>query len=196
MAQDSSLPAFWDQRYVQGVTPWEGAAGDEQMRQFFAGLAPDSKVLLPGCGSAADVPWLMSAGMQVDAIDFSHEAVKRARQSLQGSAARLWQADFFTLPDDARYDAIFERAFLCALPPRLWGSYTHKVSQLLRPGGFLAGVFFLADKPKGPPYGTSLAELHQRLDPSFSLLTCQPVASAIPVFAGQEYWMVWQRLSD
>ncbi|NWK79188.1 methyltransferase domain-containing protein [Aquitalea sp. LB_tupeE] len=196
MAQDSSLPAFWDQRYEQGVTPWEGAAGDTQMQQFFARLAPDSKVLLPGCGSAVDVPWLLSAGMRVDAIDFSHEAVKRARQALQGSSARLWQADFFALQADAHYDAIFERAFLCALPPRLWESYTHKVSQLLRPGGFLAGVFFLADKPKGPPYGTSLAELHQRLDPAFSLLSCQPVAAAIPVFAGQEYWMVWQRLAD
>jgi cyclopropane fatty-acyl-phospholipid synthase-like methyltransferase len=58
----------------------------------FLRLTPDSKVLLPGCGSATDVSWLLSAGMQVDAIDFSHEAVKRARQALQ--AVRCVAGDF------------------------------------------------------------------------------------------------------
>ncbi|WP_159875732.1 methyltransferase domain-containing protein [Aquitalea denitrificans] len=194
MAQDSSLPEFWDQRYQQGVTPWEGASPDEQMHRFIATLPAASRILLPGCGSASDVPWLVKAGMQVDAIDFSLEAIQRATLALQDTPARLWQADFFALPARQAYDAIFERAFLCALPPGRWDDYTQKMSQLICPGGYLAGVFFLAEKPKGPPFGTSLPALQQLFSGHFVLQECRTVDSTIPVFAGQEFWMVWQRL--
>lgn len=194
MAQDSSLPGFWDVLYQQGITPWEGAVPDAQMSRFISSLPTGSRVLLPGCGSAGDVPWLVAAGMQVDAIDFSLEAVQRAAQALQGSPARLWQADFFALPAQPAYDVIIERAFLCALPPERWNDYTQQMSRLLRIGGYLAGVFFLADKAKGPPFGTRLADLQQRFAGRFVLQSCQPVQAALPLFAGQEFWMVWQHL--
>lgn len=196
MAQDSSLPEFWDQRYQQGVTPWEGASPDVQMQRFIATLPRGSKVLLPGCGSASDVPWLLEAGMQVDAIDFSPEAIQRAALALQDTPARLWQADFFALSARQAYDAIFERAFLCALPPSRWDDYTQKMAELIGENGYLAGVFFLADKPKGPPFGTSLQALQQQFAGHFVLRQCQAVQNAIPVFAGQEFWMVWQRLPE
>jgi hypothetical protein len=67
------------------------------MQRFIASLPVASKVLLPGCGSASDLPWLVKAGMQVDAIDFSLEAIQRAALALQDTPARLWQADFFAL---------------------------------------------------------------------------------------------------
>jgi hypothetical protein len=165
MAQDSSLPDFWDQRYQQGVTPWEGASPDAQMQRFITTLPQGSRVLLPGCGSASDVPWLLEAGMQVDAIDFSLEAIQRAALALKDTPVRLWQADFFALPAQQAYDAIFERAFLCALPPARWDDYTQK-----------------------------MAELQQQFADYFVLRQCQAVQNAIPVFAGQEFWMVWQRL--
>jgi len=193
MAQDSSLADFWDVRYQQGVTPWEGAQPDAHMQRFIATLPQGSRVLLPGCGSAADVRWLLQAGMQVDAIDFSHEAIRRAAAALQDSPVRLWQADFFTLEATPIYDLVFERAFLCALPPRMWRDYTHKMMQLIPSGAYLAGVFFLADKAKGPPFGTSRDALQQLFGEGFALRDCQPVGAPLPVFAGQEFWMVWQR---
>jgi len=97
------------------------------------------------------------------------------------------------MPAVPLYDLVFERAFLCALPPRLWEDYTHKMQQIIKPGGYLAGVFFLAEKPKGPPFGSSREALVQLFGPHFSLLECQPVDAALPVFSGQEFWMVWQR---
>lgn len=195
MAQNSALPAFWNQRYQQGVTPWEGASPDAEMQRFIATLPVGSRVLLPGCGSASDARWLAEAGMRVDAIDFSEEAIERASQALQGTPVRVRQADFFALSASPVYDLVFERAFLCALPPSRWDDYTHKMSQLIGKDGYLAGVFFLADKPKGPPFGTSLEALQQRFAGHFVLRQCKGVAEAIPVFADQEFWMVWQRVS-
>jgi len=193
MAQDSSRPDFWNIRYQQGVTPWEGAQPDPLMTTFAKNLPAGARVLLPGCGSASDVAWMLQAGMQVDAIDFSEEAILRAAQALHDQPVRLWQADFFSLPEQQDYDLVFERAFLCALPPRLWESYTQKMQGLIRTGGYLAGLFFVAETPKGPPFGTSRQQLETLLGESFSLQECQLQDSAVPVFAQNEYWMVWRR---
>jgi hypothetical protein len=54
-------------------------------------------------------------------------------------------------------------------------------------------VFFLAEKPKGPPFGTSL----RRCSSFFRILCLADVPGRShhhSVFAGQEFWMVWQRL--
>jgi len=75
----------------------------------------------------------------------------------------------------------------------MWRDYTHKMMQLIPSGAYLAGVFFLADKAKGPPFGTSRDALQQLFGEGFALRDCQPVGAPLPVFAGQEFWMVWQR---
>src|SRR6266853_1598818 len=46
-----------------------------------------------------------------------------------------------------------ERAFLCALPRRLWPSYARRLFELLRPEGRLAGFFYFDDGERGPPFG-------------------------------------------
>jgi SAM-dependent methyltransferase len=195
MAQDSGRADFWDGLYQNGVTPWERIGIGPEVERCIDALPAVSQVLVPGCGSARDVRWLADKGFAVDAIDFSAEAIERARQVLHGSSARLWQADFFALPDSSPYDLIFERAFLCALPPRLRPDYAAKMARLLRPGGLLAGLFYLADTDKGPPFGIAPDALRELLGKDFTLLSSRQVEETLPVFAGREFWMVWQRVA-
>ncbi|WP_293765732.1 methyltransferase domain-containing protein [uncultured Aquitalea sp.] len=192
MAQDSSLPDFWNTRYQNGVTPWEGASLPLVARSFFEALPRGGRALVPGCGSAGDALALSSIGFQVDAIDFSSEAVARAQVALSGSPVRLWQADFFALPEDGAYSLILERAFLCALPPALWADYAKKMASLLKPDGLLAGVFFGMPTPKGPPFGIALEDLKAMLEPLFKLEAVEQVGNGLQVFAGQEFWMRWR----
>ncbi len=194
MAQDSSLSSFWDSRYQQQVTPWESG----QLPAGFAALVQPllprvHSVLLPGCGSGYEVSYLQRQGLQVAAIDFSAEAVALARQQLGPLAELVRQADFFSDEVDGSWDWVYERAFLCALPPSRWPDYAEKMARLVKPGGYLAGYFFLRPTLKGPPFGAELARLQELFQPWFTLQLQTPVSGSLPVFAPDEYWLNWQR---
>lgn len=159
----------------------------------FAARTAPRPVLIPGCGSAHEARWLAQAGWRVRAIDFSADAVAAARAQLGADAGLVEQADFFTYRPPFVPGWVYERAFLCALPPARRADYAARMAELLEPGGMLAGFFFFDDTPKGPPFGIARAELDALLGPSFELIEDEPVADSIPVFAGRERWMTWRR---
>jgi hypothetical protein len=66
-------------------------------------------------------------------------------------------------------------------------------AELLAPGAKLAGFFFFNDVPKGPPFGIERAQLDSLMAPYFDCIEDAEVTDSIPVFAGKERWMVWQR---
>jgi SAM-dependent methyltransferase len=151
------------------------------------------RVLVPGCGSGYEVRLFAQHGHDVLAIDFSDAALEAARRELGPLGSRVRKADFFKL-EEAPFDLVYERAFLCALPRPLWADWGRRVAELVRPGGELAGFFFLDDNPKGPPFGTSREQLN-RLLPGFALQQDSPIpaAQSLPVFQGKEIWQVWKR---
>jgi hypothetical protein len=65
----------------------------------------------------------------------------------------------------------------------------------VRPGGELAGFFYLGDDPRGPPFGISRATLGELLQDAFQPTEDRPVppGESIPVFRGKEIWQVWTR---
>ena len=111
-------------------------------------------------------------------------------------------ADFFRFAPRRPVQWIYERAFLCAMPRRLWPGYAAQVAALLPPGGLLAGFFAVVEGreavPKGPPFETTQPELDALLSPSFERISDTPIAEteSIPVFAGRERWQVWRRRAD
>jgi SAM-dependent methyltransferase len=193
MAQDSSKADFWETRYRDGVIPWDAGRVPAALRQYLPQMPPGARVLIPGCGSAYEAGYLAENGFDVLAIDFSPAAVERARRHLAGFGSIVLEADFFSFASGAPFDVIYERAFLCALPRKMWAAYPDRCAQLLKPGGIIAGFFFFAETPKGPPFGTSQGELDALLRPRFALTDDRPVADSIEVFAGRERWQVWRR---
>lgn len=152
------------------------------------------RVLVPGCGSGYEVRLFAERGDDVLGIDFSDGAIDKARRALGRFSARVRKADFFALAEPP-FDLVYERTFLCALPRRLWPDWGRKIAELVRPGGRLAGFFYLNDNDRGPPFGTSLAQLHELLDGAFVLKEEQtiPAEQSVPVLAGHEVWQVWER---
>ena len=194
MAQDSARPEFWNERYRGGVTPWDAGRAPAAFRAWLAQEKAALTVLVPGCGSGYEARVFAEQGHAVLAIDFADAAISAARTQLAGVPARLEKADFFLLRESP-FDLVYERTFLCALPPRLRSQWAEKVRALVRPGGKLAGFFFFDSNVKGPPFGISAPELHALLDDGFELLSDEPVAAehSVPVLAGKERWQVWQR---
>ena len=193
MAQDSSKPEFWENRYRDNVVPWDAGKVPAALQEYARNLSPGARVLIPGCGSAYEAAYLSDKGFDVLAIDFSPAAVEIAQNNLGrfGNIVRL--ADFFAFDFGQPFDVIYERAFLCALPPRMWPQYAPRTAQLLRSGGELAGFFFFQETERGPPFGTTPDSLLALLDPSFGLVDDKAVTDSIPVFQGAERWQVWRR---
>ena len=193
MAQDSSKSDFWESRYRDHVTPWDAGKVPDALRNYAKRIRSGSRILIPGCGSAYEAGYLAENGFDVLAIDFSPAAVELAKKNLSrfGDIVRL--ADFFEFDYGKPYEVIYERAFLCALPPRMWPQYAPRMAQLLRPGGELAGFFFFRETEKGPPFGTTPEALHALLEPHFDLVEDRMATDSIPVFQDAEHWQVWRK---
>ncbi len=193
--QRPERPEFWDHRFDQGTTPWDAGGVPANLRAWVRtrGSGSPLRVLIPGCGSAHEAAFLDALGWPVVALDFSAAAIETARRNLGDWKGRLAHDDFFAHEGEAPYELIYERAFLCALPRKLWSGYGERMARLLAPGGILAGYFFFADEPKGPPFGIERAQLDTLLTPHFDLVEEHEVADSLPVFAGRERWMVWKR---
>jgi hypothetical protein len=191
-ARDPNTAAFWDERFREGYMPWDQAGVPDAFRAFAA--RHDARpVLIPGCGSAYEALWLAQAGWPVRAIDFSANAVAAARAQLGPQAGLVEQADFFSYAPPFAVQWIYERAFLCALPPARRADYADRMATLLPPDGLLAGFFFFGATPKGPPFGIERDELDALLASRFELIEDEPVADSIAVFAGRERWLTWRR---
>ena len=189
MASDSSTPEFWDTRFRGGVTPWDAGGAPAHLREWISGKKP-CRVLVPGAGTVYEVRLFAELGHDVLAIDFSDAAIEAA----QRIGLQVKKADFFSL-DEALFDLVYERAFLCALPRTCWPDWGRRMAELVRPGGELAGFFYMDDNQRGPPFGISQERLAALREEAFELKENQavPPEQSIPVFKGREIWQVWKR---
>jgi len=186
-------PDFWSKRFAAGTTPWDAGKVPAAFADFISRQPAPLNTLIPGCGSAWEAGYLAEHNWPVTALDFSPAAVAIAREVLAKTAVDLICDDFFTFTPAAPYTLIYERAFLCALPRKLWADWGKRVAELLPAGALLAGFFFLCEQPKGPPFGILPAELDALLMPNFEPVEDVAVIDSIPVFAGRERWQVWRR---
>jgi SAM-dependent methyltransferase len=193
--RDPSAPGFWSERFERRFMPWDQGGVPPALRDFVGRHPEPRTVLIPGCGTGYELAFLCEAGWDAVAIDFSPAAVAAAKQAVGRWTERVVEADFFAFQPPRPVDFIYERAFLCALPPAWRPRIVARWAELLPSGGLLAGFFFFDDNPKGPPFGIARTELEQLLAAGFELAEDQPVADSIPVFAGKERWQVWRRLA-
>lgn len=186
-------PDFWCKRFGEGITPWDAGRVPAQLARFAEQQPAPLATLIPGCGSAWEAAHLARLGWPVTALDFSPKAVAAARAVLGSVDVALICDDFFGFRPTREYGLIYERAFLCAMPRKLWPDWGRRVAQLLPAGGLLAGYFFVCDQLKGPPFGILPEDLEALLAPGFERLEDSAVEDSIAVFAGRERWQVWRR---
>jgi SAM-dependent methyltransferase len=194
---DSQDPDFWEERYRAERVPWDlGGEPTDLARALGNELPRPGKVLIPGCGSGYEVRSFAAAGWDVCAIDFAPAAVARARRMLGPLGDRVRVADFFGDSLAGPFDVVYERTFLCSLPPTLWADYAERVAALLRPGGVLAGIFFYGVDPEPPPHPLTPAEADRLFGRQFRRIVDRPIAAddSLPIYGGAERWQLWERL--
>jgi SAM-dependent methyltransferase len=192
--RDPADAGFWDLRYQARFAPWDAGRVPAQLREFVLRASRPRSVLVPGCGSAWDVRFLAESGWQVVGIDFSHEALAAARAIAGEHVNRIRYGDFFAPIAEAPFEVVYERAFLCALPKRLWGDWGRRMAELVEPGGVLAGFFYFDAGERGPPFPLHAPfELAELLEPAFERIEDEPVPDSIEVFKNKERWQIWRR---
>lgn len=165
--------AYWKQRWTEGRTGWHEPGGNQFLQRHWerASVSTSSRVLVPLAGASPDIPWLASRGHPTTAVDvseraavqlFAEQRLKPARTEhdagvcFQWSRIRYQVADFLTVPDAVlgRFDAVYDRASLVALPAAVRARYVARLDRLLAPGARQLLIVFDGDQPAdaGPPY--------------------------------------------
>ncbi len=186
--------SFWDQRYAAGRMPWDQPAVPRAFLEFLARCTSPGRALVPGCGSGYELNALHHRGWDVLGVDYSPQAVTRAKTILGPLAHRVRCEDFFEGACEAgSFDLIYERTFLCALPHERWTAYGRRMRELLRPGGLLCGFFFFGPEDEPPPFPLAEDQLRHLLGPDFERIEDTAVDDSLPLYAGKERWQVWRR---
>ena len=193
---DSAVPAFWNQRYACGETPWVLHKIPKTLRAFLKRRPTRKRILIPGCGTDHGViKAFADAGFEVTAIDFSPVALLETKKALGAFDGKIVRADFFKSDFGSGFDLVYERTFLCAMHPRRWARYAKRVAKLLRPGGKLIGIFFYGSEPEPPPYAINKTQAKELFGKYFRLIRDLKVSDSVPMFAGMERWQEWERIT-
>jgi SAM-dependent methyltransferase len=149
---DSRGSAWWGEFFADRAKPcpffvdWP----DENLVGWLGdGTLIAGRVLELGCGHGRNAVYLASRGCQVDAVDFSAQAIDWARERAQsaGATVAFQHCSIFdaTVPAGG-YDLVYDAGCFHHLPPHGRQDYVALVSRALRPGGSYGLVCF---RPEG-----------------------------------------------
>lgn len=167
--------SWWTQVYKDEVHPrWDLGEPSEILKNMLPRLKlPRSRILVLGCGEGHDAAFFAKEGHKVTAVDFSVEAIERARR-LYGhlSEIEFIQQDIFKLgvEFEQSFDLVFEHTCYCAIQPSRRSDLVKNWSRYLADKGSLFGVFFAVEKRFGPPFGGTEWEIRERLKKNFQFL--------------------------
>lgn len=177
----SQNPQFWTNIYQNEEPGWELGHPSVALPSLLPQLKqPRSRVIVLGCGTGQDAAFFAQNGHIVTGIDFSEEAIQRAKAQFGGQKDLTFvHSDVFELPQKyfGQFDIVFEHTCYCAVQPNRRNDLMNIWRRLLVERGHLLGVFFTRDKPTGPPWGGSEWEIRQRLKKYFDF----------------RYWTRWQQ---
>jgi methyl halide transferase len=191
--------AYWEDRYQQGTTRWDLGQATPPFVSFLnqSAIAPPGRVIVLGCGSGYEVMLFAEHGFEVTGVDFAPSAIARASAALAKAdrPAQLLQRDIFSLlPEFAgTFDYVVEHTCFCAIAPEQRSAYVELVHGLLRPQGQVLGLFFTHDRPGGPPFGSTPAEILQLFQPNFKILELASANNSVPERQGEEHWGRFER---
>ncbi|MBM4364065.1 MAG: thiopurine S-methyltransferase [Deltaproteobacteria bacterium] len=181
-------PEFWRARWAERQIGFHRDQPNSVLVEQWAGLdlPASARVLVPLCGKSLDVAYLAGLGHEVVGVELSeiavrelfHEAGVRPVTEQRGPvtvhrAGRITvlEGDLFDVgPDVAgRFDAVFDRAALIALPPALRERYARHVLGLLAPAARMLVVTLEMTPPDaaGPPHHVSEEEVRAHYSARF-----------------------------
>lgn len=156
-------------RYLRGRTPWDTQITPPEVLEFIS-QNPVGKALDLGCGTGTNAITLASRGWEVTGVDFSHKAIRKARQkaSLAGLRLRFIQADvtnLWMLQD--HYDYVLDIGCLFVLSEGSRRKYVRELGRLTKAGAWYMLYAWLPRQWRGGTWGISPEEVEGLLKDLF-----------------------------
>jgi 2-polyprenyl-3-methyl-5-hydroxy-6-metoxy-1,4-benzoquinol methylase len=159
----------YEWRYRRGRTPWETGATPPEVMAFIRNTAP-GKALDLGCGTGTYGIALARLGWQVTGIDFSWEAIRRARQkaALSGVKIDLHVADVTGFGiRSALYDYVLDIGCLFSLKEKDRIPYARRLAEWVKPRGCYMLFSWLPRLKRGRPVGISPEDVERLFQEKF-----------------------------
>lgn len=186
---------YWNDRYINNQTGWDLGAVSPPIMEFTDGIEDrDLKILIPGAGNAYEAEYLFKSGFKnVFLCDIAEIPLNSfSRRNPEFPEQQMLHQDFFEIENS--FDLILEQTFFCALPVSKRNAYAHKTSELLSPGGILAGLLFDFElKEDGPPYGGSREEYLTYFRPYYHIEILEKAYNSIKPRLGNELFFKFRK---
>lgn len=171
--------AFWHERWAKGEISFHEGKPNRLLTQHLPrlGLRPGARILVPLCGKARDLHWLVEQGFAVVGVELSPlavdalfaEAGRRPRTSAAGAlrwveagalsvlVGNVFDLDAATL---GPVDAVYDRAALVALPEPMRQRYARHVRSVTGAAPQLLVTFeYDPAEPIAPPFAVDGTEV-------------------------------------
>jgi SAM-dependent methyltransferase len=170
----SMTPADWNQRYVEGETPWDsGHPSKELIRVLEQEAIKPGRAAELGCGTGTNSIYLASRGFDVTGFDFSPAAleVARKRAAEANAKARFFEADLCRFNVDVPpFDFLFDRGCYHAARRVDQPGMVATIKRLSRPGTQFLLLTGNAKEQMDPgPPRMSDREIGAELEPLFDI---------------------------
>ena len=186
-------PEFWHERWEAGRIGFHHDQVNPYLIEHLPalGLEPGARVLVPLCGKTVDLGWLAEQGLAPVGVEISPIAVEAVfaergaepDRTAYGGSLECYRADgievlccdFFHVDAEhvGRFDAIWDRAALIALPKHMRPDYVEQCARLVRPGGtgLVVTLWYDPAEMDGPPFPVTPAEVEALYAPYFDVET-------------------------
>lgn len=175
LSMPESTPEGWNQRYVNGTTPWDSGLVEPELMLILdqLNLPSGTRALEYGCGTGTNAIHLAQRGLQTTALDYAPLALERAKAKADaaGVTVDFLSADLCRFNLDLKpVDFAFDRAcYHCVRQVNLPG-FLETLARTIRPGGY---YLMLAGNPDGtmptPMPKVTAATICTELEPLFAI---------------------------
>ena len=106
----------WNQRYVDGDTPWDKGDAAPGLIDWLVenDIDPDSRILVPGCGCGHDAHAWARAGFETTGVDLSELALNQAGERYEAIPGLAFFPGNFL--QDAPHPTISSLSTPCTVP--------------------------------------------------------------------------------
>jgi SAM-dependent methyltransferase len=195
-------PQYWSDIYTSEENPgWNLNDAAEALKDMLPRIKlPKSRILVLGCGEGHDAALFAQAGHVVTAVDFSREAIIRAKQKYAHLSEKLTfhEMNVFHIQPDWNYsfDVVVEHTLFCAIPPEQRSELVRLYRRMLHEEGQLLAVFFTMEKRAGPPYGATEWEIRKKTENGFHYLFWGRLRNSLPRRQGKELFVMAKKKKD
>jgi SAM-dependent methyltransferase len=190
--------AWWEHLYQTRTTPWELNAAAPPFRTFLQSpyAKPPGKMVVPGCGTGSECLLFASAGYEVTGVDFAPSAIqatmhKFSQAGLLGNKGFVLQRDFFDIHEyDDYFDYVLEHTCFCAIHPSRRRTYVRTIRDLLKPGGYLIGLWWILETKGGPPFSLTKNDIFDLFGKYFEIELAFEPSDSVPERRGRELFAI------